>query len=117
MALLLAALLLCFIAGIHSGLRCDDTCVSVGVGGSRPGPWTDYRESWQWTVQFWLAASTVPLAVLCLGLAERRRAGLRFLAAALAVGVALAWLVWVTFEPQPRNVPVALVRLWGRWAG
>jgi hypothetical protein len=95
-ALVLAVVAVALAAWLRWGMRCDEGCYERST---EPGqPWTRYRDSWQWTAQFALAA----LAVIAAGgaiMTVRGRGVTPFRLAVTAAAAAGGWIVWYVATP------------------
>lgn len=98
-----------FAAWLHSqsraSLRCHQECYGEpprdGFGSRtfEPGhPWTQYADSWQWSVQHGLVQLAVLVGIAGLGLALTRRRGPVALFGVTALLLA-GWAVWVLLSP------------------
>jgi hypothetical protein len=80
-------------AAILLALRCDENCNDNLVPSAREPGWTHWIHSWQWYLQFALAAGALVAAIAAAAaFVLRRRTAARTLAV-LAAASAIAWAV------------------------
>jgi len=100
-ALTLGTFLVFLYGSSHETNACRLACYDISERPYEPGhPWTFYEGAWQWQAQWGLALCAFVAALLALATSTRYR--LRIWTRALnavAIVLAVGWLVWRALEP------------------